>query len=438
MTPKQQAWRLRIFVLTWLVYAGFYFCRKNLSVAMPLLERDLGFSNLQLANVVFGYSLLYALGQFASGILADRFGPRRVVGVGLLLAIVANIGMGFSASLVMFALFGCLNGAGQSTGWSGLVKNMACWFRRRERGVVMAWWSTNYVLGGFLATIFATFVATGSGILPALGWRRGFWAPALVLGAIAVAYMVWVRDEPTDAGVDDIVDDEEPLELRPASPPSGPGSLALLRRILKDGAVWIGAGMFFCVKLTRYAFLFWLPVYMTQHLKYAVGEAGYTSSLFELSGFGGALLAGYASDKLMQSRRFSVGACMLFGLAAVTGLHPALAATGRLGNALGFALIGIMTYGPDTLISGAAAQDIGSRRGAGTAAGFIDGVGSIGQLFSPYLVAFVTDRYGWDALFRLFVIVALAGACLGITRWNDRGRIASATQKPAALPRGKP
>ena len=425
-------------MLTWLVYAGFYFCRKNLSVAMPLLERDLGFTNLQLANVVFGYSLLYALGQFASGVLADRLGPRRVVGAGLFLAIVSNIAMGFSASLVMFAFLGCLNGAGQSTGWSGLVKNMACWFRRRERGVVMAWWSTNYVLGGFLATIFATFAATGRSILPALGWRRGFWAPALVLGAIAVAYMVWVRDEPSDAGVDDMVDDEEPLEMRSAAPPSEPGWLALLRRILKDGAVWIGAGMFFCLKLTRYAFLFWLPVYMTQHLKYAAGEAGYTSALFELSGFGGALLAGYASDKLMQSRRFSVGACMLFGLAAVTGLHPALAATGRLGNVLGIALIGIMTYGPDTLISGAAAQDIGSRHGAGTAAGFIDGVGSIGQLFSPYLVAFVTDRYGWDALFRLFVIVALAGACLGTTRWNDRGRIASATQKPAALPRGKP
>lgn len=431
MTPKQQAWRLRIFVLTWLAYAGFYFCRKNLSVAMPLLERDLGFSNLQLANVVFGYSLLYALGQFVSGVLADRFGPRRVVGAGLFLAIVSNIAMGFSASLVMFAFLGCLNGAGQSTGWSGLVKNMACWFRRRERGVVMAWWSTNYVLGGFLATIFATFAATGGSILPALGWRRGFWAPALVLSAIAAAYVIWVRNEPRDAGVDDVLDDEEPGETRSGAPPPGPDSLAPLRHILKDGAVWIGGGMFFCLKLTRYAFLFWLPVYMTQHLKYAAGEAGYTSALFELSGFGGALLAGYASDKLMQSRRFSVGTCMLLGLAAATGVHPALAATGRLGNAVGIALIGIMTYGPDTLISGAAAQDIGSRRGAGTAAGFIDGVGSLGQLFSPYLVAFVTQQYGWDALFRLFVVFACAGACLGVTRWNHGAAKARVKEIPA-------
>jgi OPA family glycerol-3-phosphate transporter-like MFS transporter len=425
MASEQQAWRYRIFVLSWLGYAGFYFCRKNLSVAMPLLARDLGFSNLQLANIVFGYSLLYALGQFVSGVLADRFGPRLVVGIGLLAAVVSNIVMGFSASLVLFAFLGCLNGAGQSTGWPGLVKNMACWFRRRERGVVMAWWSTNYVLGGFLATIFATFAATGAWILPGLGWRRAFWAPALVLGAIAAAYVLWARNEPRDAGVDDILDDEEPLEGPSAAPLADLGSLALLRHILENGAAWVSAGMFFCLKLTRYAFMFWLPVYMTQHLKYAAGEAGYTSSLFELAGFGGVLLAGYASDKLMQSRRFPVGSCMLFGLGAVTYLHPALAASGHLGNAIGLSLIGMMTYGPDTLMSGAAAQDVGSRKGAGTAAGFIDGVGSIGQLFSPYLVAFVTDHYGWDALFRLFVVVAFIGGCLGITRWNHGAAKAS-------------
>ena len=67
LQPSQRAWRLRIFALTWLAYAGFYLCRKNLSVAMPLMSAELHYSNLQLANIVFGYSLFYAFGQFIFG-----------------------------------------------------------------------------------------------------------------------------------------------------------------------------------------------------------------------------------------------------------------------------------------------------------------------------------------------------------------------------------
>jgi len=125
-------WRHRIFVVTWIAYAGFYLCRKNFSVVMPMLEHDLGFSKLQLANLIAGFNLIYILGQFSGGMLSDRFGARLIVGMGLAVSICSNLLMGFASSLTMFAVLCCLNGAGQSTGWPGLVKNMGSWFGRRE------------------------------------------------------------------------------------------------------------------------------------------------------------------------------------------------------------------------------------------------------------------------------------------------------------------
>src|SRR5690606_1773910 len=103
---------------------------------------EFGFEDSDYAGIIFIYSLIYTLGQFLNGYLSDIFGPRRVVTVGLLLAAVGNfmIGFPFSMGIVVF-LIG-LNGFGQSTGWSGLVKNMTPWFRKQERGVVMSWWST--------------------------------------------------------------------------------------------------------------------------------------------------------------------------------------------------------------------------------------------------------------------------------------------------------
>jgi sugar phosphate permease len=425
LSNQQRSWRYRVFVITWLAYAGFYFCRKNFSVTMPLLERDLGLTKMQLATVITGYSALYAVGQFFSGVLSDYFGPRVVVGTGMFIVVVANVLMGFQASLLAFVILGCLNGAAQSTGWSGLVKNMACWFRRQERGVVMAWWATNYVLGGFLATIFVTFAVTQHWLFPQWGWRQGFWAPALVVLVLMLGYVVLVRNHPSEVGLpaieedDDVAAPPEDLETSAATSAQPAGKATPPSRALfLDRTLWIISAMYFFLKIIRYAFIFWLPVYMTESLHYSVAEAGYTSSVYELVGFSGAIIAGYVSDKLLQSRRFPVGAVMLWGLALASLIHPMLAARGHWGNALGISLIGIMTFGPDTLMSGAAAQDVGSQRGAATAAGFINGVGSIGQIFSPFLVALVTEKYGWNALFYLIVAFASIGGCLLATRWN--------------------
>ena len=127
-------WRFRIFAITWLAYAGFYLCRRNLGVLMPLLQEHLDVSKLQLAHVVFGYSLSYALGQLFGGALSDRFSPRRMVTAGLAIAVLSNFAMGFSTSLLLLGVLSCLNGLGQSQGWPGLVKSMAYWFDPPQTG----------------------------------------------------------------------------------------------------------------------------------------------------------------------------------------------------------------------------------------------------------------------------------------------------------------
>ncbi len=440
LTADQRRWRYRIFALTWLGYAGFYLCRNNLSVVMPLMSEDLGYTKLQFATVLSFYHLLYTLGQFVNGISADRFGPRLVVGVGLLVSILSNLLMGFASSLLLFTVLASCNGAAQSTGWPGFVKNMSGWFRPRERGVVMAWWATNYVLGGAFATIFATYWAVQSGILADWGWRRGFWIPAIFLLLIWGSYVLLVRNSPVDAGIEDILERDAGHETGQAGQgsarserdePRRADTASILRRVLSEPAVWVIAIMYFFLKMTRYSFLFWLPWYLIDDLGYGAAEAGYTSALYGLVGFTGVIIAGYASDKLVQSRRFPVGAVMLFGLALVCFMQPVLTAWGPFYVAVWIALVGIMTYGPDTLMTGAAAQDFGGREGSGTAAGFINGVGSFGQLCSPFLVALVVDNYGWDRLFYVFVFFALIGGALLATRWN--------TQPPGTSPlRGDP
>lgn len=409
--PEMKRWRLQIFALTWLAYFGMYFCRKNFSVVMPVLSRELNTSKEEFAFVITIYSITYMLGQFLNGYLSDRHGPRLIVGIGLLVSFISNLMMGWMGTVGSFVFLMGLNGFGQSAGWSGLIKNLTPWFRKKERGVIMSYWTTCYVIGGMAATAFATYWLGNQNIMSELSWRRAFLAPSILLLTISLTYIVFARNNPTDVG-------QEPFEKNTGTKKGKRKEKEAQLAVLKNGAVWIAAAMYFFVKFTRYAFLFWLPLYLSEALLYSDERAGYTSIAYEAFGFLGILAAGYASDYLFKTRRFPVSSIMLFGLAFVLFLQPYLSPLGILPTILSIGLIGFFTYGPDSLMSGAAAMDIGKNHGAALAAGLINGIGSAGQLFSPFAVAYISDRYGWDALFQLFVLVALVAALLLILKWN--------------------
>jgi len=411
ISPAMRKWRIQIFAVTWLAYFGMYFCRKNFSVVMPVMSRELSTSKEEFAFVITIFSIMYMLGQFLNGYLSDRHGPRLIVGIGLLLSVIANLLMGWMGTIGSFVFLMGLNGFGQSSGWSGLVKNLTPWFKKKERGVMMSFWTTCYVIGGMAATVFATYWLTNENILMNLSWRRAFLAPSILLLIISLVYIVMVRNNPSDVGLEPF---EKSTETKKGKRKEKEAQIA----VLKNGAVWIAAAMYFFLKFTRYAFLFWLPLYLSEALKYSDQQAGYTSIAYEAFGFFGVLAAGFASDYLFKARRFQISSIMLFGLAFVLFLQSYLSRLGIIPTIISIGLIGFFTYGPDSLMSGAAAMDIGKNHGAALVAGLINGVGSVGQLLSPFAVAFVSQKYGWDALFQLFVVVALIAALLLILKWN--------------------
>lgn len=379
----------RTFALTWLMYCGYYLCRKNLSVLLPYLKSEEGYTSQQLAHVLFAFSLSYALGQFVMGYFADRFGARVVVTAGALTSAICSTltGSGNYLGLLQGA-----NGVAQSAGWPGVLKMAREWFPERNRAVVMAWWGTHLVAGGLLGTALATRVAEAN-------WRYATWIPAIALAAIASIYGIFSRDGVDRGGV---VRGNWLTNLS-------------INRALVSIAI-----MYFFVKLTRYAFLFWLPLYMTEVLQYSPTAAGYASSAYELVGFAGVLLAGYVSDKFRFAGRFFVAAVMMFGLAALCAMYPYVSAGSLWINLAAISMIGAFTFGPDTLMAGVATQEAASPAATGSAGGFVNGVGSMGQIVSPYLVSGLSSLFGWHALFAVLGAAAFMGGLALIPEWKKR------------------
>ena len=390
--------RLRVFLLTWVSYATYYFARKNFPVAKRTIQTELGISTAGLAAIDTGYLATYAVGQFAGGWLGDRIGSRRLVGYGMVASAFLIAAFGASSSASLFALFFGLNGFVQATGWPGNVKAMAAWYGPTERGAVMGFWSTCFQVGPLLATALAAY------LLAHFGWRTAFFGPAVWVALVGIVVLLFLQEGPHE---------HEPLSMRPPKA-SRESVRAAAREALANPVVWLLGASYFGMKLIRYCIDFWLPYYLEKSLGYPRDTAAYVSTAFQFGGIFGAILVGWISDKLFPGRRGAIAAVCTVALAFALALYGRVAPMGLWTNFAAMALVGFFLFGPDALISGVAAQDLGGPLAAATVAGFINGCGSVGAIAQGALVAGVSSRFGWQAVFQaLMLLAAVSSLALG-------------------------
>jgi sugar phosphate permease len=87
-------------------------------------------------------------------------------------------------------------------------------------------------------------------------------------------------------------------------------------------------------------------------------------------------------------------------------------------------LIGFTAMGPDSLLSGACAMDVGSRRQAALAAGVINGLGSIGPILQEESIGWLKQTYGLNSVFLLLVaVVFVTTVATGLLARFERGRL---------------
>jgi sugar phosphate permease len=418
-TPSEppSSWQTRIFAASWLSYFSYYFTRKNLSVAKASFSSELGYSKESLAHIDTGLLAAYAVGQLANGVLADSLGARRVVTLGMLVSAVASLAFGLADTVVgavlgVYVLIWTLNGFVQASGWPGNGKLMASWFGTARRGEIMGWWSTCYQAGGLAAGFFA-------GWLLGFGWRVAFIGPAVWVAIVAVAFWTLVRDRPSDAGFANpgIAHGIDAAELRRLRREAQP-------RVLRNPMTWCLGVAYFCLKMMRYAFLFWLPFYLATELHYDKQVSAYMAQGFEAGGIIAVILTGVLADRVFGRRRVAVAAVCMVLLVGALYLYGEVGSRGVWQNVGAMMLVGGCLFGADALVSGAAAQDLGGPHAAALACGLINGIGSIGGVAQSYVVVRIKD---WSSLLEVFMVLSLVGAAalLPFVRARPRASIES-------------
>lgn len=411
-------------------YSGYYLCRSNFSVALPMIVADLasqgidaGTAKVQLGRIASLGTLAYALGKFLAGGTADRLGGRRNYLGGMAGSILFTVGFALAGSLPLFTLAWIGNRTVQSFGWAGMVKITSRWFSYSSYGRAMGIISLSFLFGDAASRRFLQALI-GQG----MGWREIFLVAASVLAVLLLINAWFVRESPTAIG------EHEPREnpanlFGPADPQGSPLSLRrLLGPLVARPVFWVLCGLSLGFTLVRETFNTWSTVYFTEVVRLSQADAAGQSSWFPLLGGMSVLIAGYLADKLGRVGRASlILAGLLVAGAAMLVLGLADFEGSRTLPVVVVAVVGFALIGPYSYLAGAISLDLGGKQGSATTAGIIDGVGYLGGILAGESVARIAVGYGWPAAFTTLAGVAFLSCWAGVYYLIDQLRPLPAT-----------
>ena len=420
LTEAHRSWRVKVFAATWLSYVGFYFCRTPFSATKSAIGHEAGWKATTLGDIEAVYLISYAAGQFLASGMGTKLGPRLNVLIGMAVSLTATAVMGISLTVPMFMGLVAVNGIAQATGWSGNVGTMASWFHRHERGRVMGVWSTNFTVGSIAASYAMAGVLA---VAPALGgdWRWCFYLGTVVLAAVWVQFYFMQRNRPEDVGLLPIDDPQTPVDEATTPAPPLEGFMGLSRTAWTN--VLLVGGFYFFSKLIRYAIWGWAAFFLVENFHRSQASANVYGTVFTLCGVPGVYLTGYLSDKYFGAKRAGISTIMLVGMIAATGLLIMFGSSNVVVFTLLLGAVGFTLFGPDALMTGAAAIDIGGKR-ATFATGIIAGFGALGPVVQALLIGRLYDAKGGDldAIFLLiFGSAILATVFCAILVLRNRG-----------------
>ncbi len=259
------------------------------------------------------------------GILGDRFGVRRIVGLGVVLMGITLALRGTATSFGAMYVWMLLFGMALALTFPNVPKALGMWFSPQEFGMANGVTQAGYGVGGALAVALTPLVVDALG-----GWRAMTYELGIATVVIGVLWFVMVRDRtppPPDPGQAD-----------PADAPGPMSTLDAIRRVLSLRDMWILAGCHMLFLGGYIGVLGYAPTYLVQERGLTAASAGFIISLVMWAFVVGALVLPLLSDRVGLRKRFFfpgmfvAGVCIIIFAFVLGGPLWVVAVIWGLGN----------------------------------------------------------------------------------------------------------
>lgn len=393
---------------TFLISVLLYIDRACISAAKESIALDLNLSDTQIGWVLSIFTLGYAVMQTPSGILADRYGPRRVLSGIMIVWSVLTALTGAAWNFVSMLLIRFLFGAGEAGAFPGMARAVYSWIPLQERGLVHGINFSGSRLGAAFALPLVALM------INALEWRLTF---AILGGAgllFGLAWYLWFRDSPFAHGQvsepekDFLRDHLQSAETVKAAP-------LPFSKVLRSRNMWLAMVQYFCSNFTFFFCLTWLFPYVKAEYSLELVEAGLYSSVPLLAGAAGNWFSGWLVDRLYRQGKWALSrripamigfACA--GIGMVASLYM-----GSVGGAI--ACLSLAVFGADMTLSPSWSfcTDIG-KSNAGTVSGTMNMAGNVGAFITALAFPYLKD---WTGSVEPFFFIGAGLNILAIILW---------------------
>ncbi len=395
----------------WFTYGAFYFCRTNISAAVPgmkapLADGGLGLEPLQIGLILASLKICYGLGQLVNGQLSERISPRVLLAIGMFGSALLNVAFGLGAGFYFLLFVWACNGYCQSLGWTPCVRVVGNWIPSSWRGKALGIIGTGYQVTLGLTYLLASYSA---GVF---GWRGAVFVPAGVLAVAGIAMLMLLRERPEDV-------DEEGGEV-PRSPAEKRSFSENLYLTLFNPTLWFLGLALGLLNACRYGFLDWGLTHLMEVQQTSIGKAGLKYCVIAIGAVAGSYFAGVATDRYFGGRRAPVICVLLFLLSALTLLYESVSRSSVPGTIVLLVVIGFCIYGPQVLLVGTAPADLAHKGTAAAAAGFVNFMGYMGAATGDVVTGYYSEEAhgGWQTAIYIWAAWALAAALITSLLWN--------------------
>jgi len=407
---------VRFRILAVLIVLSFvnYLLRNNISVVIPSIREEFGFSNTEIGWILGSFNVSYTLLQIPGGIFGEVYGPRRAMAIIAVTWGVLTLLTGFAPSLLAASATGAmvalvsvrfLMGIANAPIFPIMVGTTARWFPTGGWALPNSLSSAGLTLGQAALGPIVTL------LIVHFGWRESFYLLA-PFGFLVGAWWYWYgRDRPAQHPAItreevELIDRDRDLSFSMAV------DAGSWREVLARRDVLLLAASYFCMNYVFYMFAQWLFTYLVEERRFSLLESGFLYALPFVAGAVLAIAGGLSCDFLCRriGARWGCRIPAMTGLALVAmfmwvGVHAVnpYTAVGLLSLCFGFTQFTEGAFGAASGYAGGAhtATVYGVVNTGGNAPGFLAPV-----------IGLMLDRFGWLPTLASGSLFALTGAAL--------------------------
>ena len=381
---------LSLLIACFFAYTAAYISRCNLSPSLDAIAKAFGVSAAQVGLLPTCFAIPYAAGQIFSGLLADRLPGPRLMLIGLLGSALVNIVFSFCPYFPLLVALWLVNGILQSLIWTPIVRILAVHFRDKVRDSAAFFMSLTLIFGYLIAWAL-------SGLLTSLlSWRAAFRTSGLVTAAVAVPSVLFMKRIPVD------------FTARPAEQTAS-AQVPVRHLLLRTNLLLLLAACF-ANGYVRDGITNWAAKLLMDTQGIDLSSAVGIILIIPAVNFLGIRLGQTIYRRTGGNPYLSCGILYMMCAALCVLLPISL-------KALVFCVIVLvatsaMTYGLNPLLTTILPMQFSPFNRVALAAGLMDAMIYVGSSFSGSFAGFLSDQFGWAAVFVSWALLSTAGVLM--------------------------